>query len=241
MLRGMAFTFEPIGVIHSCYREKFGIPRQAGLAPQARAELEIFPPYGGPETLRELEGFSHLWVLFVFHANRERSWSPTVRPPRLGGNRRVGVFASRSPFRPNPIGMSAVAFAGIRHDGGRSRIDLLGADLLDGTPVLDLKPYLAWADARVGATGGFAPDRPERTVRVSFTAEAERALAEETRRGRTELRALIETLVGLDPRPSYREDGKGRYAMGLYDFDLHWEMTAADRAVVTALTPSRIG
>lgn len=138
----MTFSFQPIGVIHSCFKEKFGIPRQSGLVTAAQATLELHAPYDCPEALVELEGFSHIWVTFVFHQSMRDNWKATVRPPRLGGNQRIGVFASRSPFRPNPIGLSAVQLESIDCKDGHCQLQLRGADLLDGTPVLDIKPYV---------------------------------------------------------------------------------------------------
>ena len=162
------FTFAPIGVIHSCFKEKFGIPRQPGLVPAARAVLELLPPYNRAEAVRGLEGFSHIWVSFVFHACLDAPWKPTVRPPRLGGNRRLGVFATRSTHRPNPIGLSAVELERIETGPGRVLLHLKGADLMDGTPVLDIKPYLPYSDVIPGATGGFAAEAPARSVRGEF-------------------------------------------------------------------------
>jgi len=231
----MPYCFDPIGKIHSCFAEKFGIPRQPGLAPEARAVLELHPPYGGSEVLRELDGFSHLWVLFVFHGNHRHRWTPTVRPPRLGGNRRVGVFASRSPFRPNPIGISVVKIEGIRHVGMRSDIDLAGVDLLDGTPVLDIKPYVPWADAIAGAEGGYARERPMERLAVDFLPAVEERIDEWERAGRPLLKQLIRSLIELDPRPSYRrtEQDARTCSMKLFDIDLQWEMRDRKSAVVT--------
>ena len=132
----MPVALEPIGIVHSCFKEKFGIPRQAGLVREARATLELLPPFDRPEAVRGLESFSHIWIVFIFHANCRQSWKPTVRPPRLGGNRRMGVFASRSGFRPNPLGISAVELAALRFPDNRVVLDIRGGDLLDGTPVV---------------------------------------------------------------------------------------------------------
>ncbi len=148
------FRFAPIGIVRSCFREKFGIPRQPGLAPAARATLELLPPHNQPAAVRGLEDFSHVWLVFVFHGVPASRWQPTVRPPRLGGNRRLGVFATRSPFRPNPIGLSVVALDRIVTGQGRVALHLSGVDVLDGTPVLDIKPYLPYADR--------VPDRDRR-------------------------------------------------------------------------------
>ena len=145
------FQFAPIGVIHSCFGEKFGIPRQPGLVPAARATLELLPPYNQPAAVRELAGFSHLWLIFVFHGIPWGQWQPTVRPPRLGGNRRLGVFASRSPFRPNPIGLSAVRL--LRREG--CVLHVADVDMLDDTPLLDIKPYVPEFDAHPSAKAGW--------------------------------------------------------------------------------------
>lgn len=150
------FTFTPIGMIHSCFTEKFGIPRQPGLVPAAQASLAVLPPYDRDEAFRGIEQFSHLWIIFVFHGIAAGKWQPTVRPPRLGGNRRIGVFATRSAFRPNPIGMSTVALTGVRRQQDGFYLDLAGVDLLDGTPVLDIKPYSAGLDEAQQKEANFA-------------------------------------------------------------------------------------
>ena len=153
----MRYSFDPIGIVHSPFKEKFGIPRQPGLVPEAKARLEVLPPYDRSEAFCGLEDFSHIWVTFVFHEAICTRWQPTVRPPRLGGNRRIGVFSSRSPFRPNPIGMSVVALEGISNIEGKIELQLAGVDLLDGTPVLDIKPYIPYADSLPDARSGFVP------------------------------------------------------------------------------------
>jgi len=160
----MTCSFEPIGVIRSCFQQKFDMPRQPGLVPEARAVLELFPPYNRMESFRGSEGFSHRWVIFVFHECKADASRTTVRPPRLGGNRRVGMFATRSGFRPDPMGMSAVEMEKIEGDNKGIRIHLKGVDLLDGTPVLDIKPYLPYADRIFEAKGGFAARAPEKNL-----------------------------------------------------------------------------
>lgn len=151
------YCLNPIGTIHSCFKEKFTIPRQPGLVKQAKATLELIEPYNRKEAVRGLEEFSHIWVVFVFHKNESRGqWKPTVRPPRLGGNKRVGIFASRSPHRPSPIGMSAVKLEGIEESKDKILLHLSGVDLLDGTPVLDIKPYIGYADSIEDSYDGFA-------------------------------------------------------------------------------------
>ncbi|MDX9785579.1 MAG: tRNA (N6-threonylcarbamoyladenosine(37)-N6)-methyltransferase TrmO [Desulfobacterales bacterium] len=220
----MMITFEPIGVIRSCYKEKFGIPRQAGLVSQAEAILEMLPPYNREEAFRGLEAFSHIWVVFLFHDIDHRARRATVRPPRLGGNKRIGVFATRSGFRPNPIGMSAVALDGIRYVDGVLKLHLKGGDFLDDTPVLDIKPYIPYADCLPAAGGGFAASPPEKRFDVIFSTAAEercRCLAGEL----PHLKAFITGLLQSDPRPAYYEEkpAKKRFGTRIYDFDIQWE------------------
>tara|TARA_B100000700_G_scaffold18766_1_gene18381 strand:- start:7618 stop:8349 length:732 start_codon:yes stop_codon:yes gene_type:complete len=217
-----AFALTPIGRIESDYPDKFGIPRQPGLAPAARARLVLLPPYDDPLSVRGLEAFSHLWLTFVFHHSPER-WSPLVRPPRLGGNAKVGVFASRSTHRPNRLGLSLVELKGIDTDNGVA-LELSGHDLLDGTPILDIKPYLPWAEARPDARAGFAPDAPPQRP-VAFCAAAEETLAQ--REDAASLRALIGQVLAQDPRPAYRKGAESRlYGVRLRDVDVRFRALA---------------
>jgi tRNA-Thr(GGU) m(6)t(6)A37 methyltransferase TsaA len=193
--------------------------------------LELLPPYNRAEAVRGLEGFSHVWVSFVFHACMGESWKPTVRPPRLGGNRRLGVFATRSTHRPNPIGLSAVELERIEAGPGRVLLHLKGADLLDGTPVLDIKPYLPYSDVIPGATGGFAAEAPDTLFEVSFSRPAlDRCAAV------PELELLIRQILSQDPRPAYhgKNDAKRVFGMKLLDYDVKWEVTG-ETVVVTAI------
>jgi tRNA-Thr(GGU) m(6)t(6)A37 methyltransferase TsaA len=162
------FVFNPIGIVRSCFTEKFGIPRQPRLATAARATMEILSPYDQDEAFSGLDAFSHLWLVFVFHGIPKGKWRPTVRPPRLGGNRRTGVFATRSGFRPNAIGISAVVLEGIRRHKGKLMVELSGIDLMDRTPVLDIKPYLPYADIIPEAVGGFAADPPRSSLSLNL-------------------------------------------------------------------------
>lgn len=230
-----SFEFSPIGVIHSCFKQKFGIPRQPGLVSAAQATLELLPPYDCAEAMVELEGFSHLWIVFVFHQAMRDDWSPTVRPPRLGGNRRVGVFASRSPFRPNPIGLSAVRLDGIVERDGKRLLKLSGIDLLDGTPVLDIKPYLPYGDAIADARGGYAPAAPPAPLSVSFSREAE-AQIRSAERDHPGLLTLIEQVLAADPRPAYQSasSAKKQFGMRLWDYDVQWQV-AGNGLLVTGL------
>ena len=240
------FEFNPIGVVHSCFKEKFGIPRQPGLVSEARATLELEAPFNRSEAVAGLEGFSHIWIIFVFHEAMRERWRPTVRPPRLGGNQRVGVFASRSPFRPNPVGLSVVKLDDIECDGGRCLLHLSGADLLDGTPVLDIKPYLPYADALPEADGGYAADTPVQSISITFSELADAQCAELEQNGLPHLRQLIKQVLSQDPRPAYyvnkkhangeRVNGKHtekqHFGMRLYDFDLRWTVEAGQVTVL---------
>ena len=227
-------AMQPVGIIESCYPDKFGIPRQPGLARHATAILHLLPPFDDPDCVRDIEGFSHLWIHFLFHASPTR-WTPLIRPPRLGGNARTGVFASRSTHRPNRLGQSVVELAGVETaanttpDGEQSgkrngvRLLLRGHDLLDGTPVMDIKPYLPWVDAVPEARAGYAPAPPPRHA-VAFSAPAEQTLA--TRADSATLRALIEEVLAQDPRPAYHAarpaDGKRQYGVRLVDVDVRF-------------------
>lgn len=235
------FECNPIGVVHSCFKEKFGIPRQPGLVSAARATLELKAPFNRCEAVDGLNGFSHIWVIFVFHEAMREQWRPTVRPPRLGGNQRVGVFASRSPFRPNPVGLSVVKLEKIECGGGRCLLHLSGADLLDGTPVLDIKPYLPYADALPEADGGYAAETPVQNISIIFSELADTQCAERERNGLPDLRLLIKQVLSQDPRPAYLTNGeringghaeKRYFGMRLYDFDLRWAVEADHVCVV---------
>ena len=191
-------TLDPIGTVRSCFGGKFGVPRQPGLCPSAWGTLVFHPPYRCRESLRGLDGFSHLWLIFGFHETAAQGWKPTVRPPRLGGNRRIGVFASRSTFRPNGLGLSLVRLEGIDEstaDGPLLRLG--GLDLIDGTPVYDIKPYLPYAEAPADARGGFAqPEIPRLLLEISAGARpAFEALPPRAQ-------SLIREALTLDPRPA---------------------------------------
>lgn len=199
--------FQPIAHIQSEFPEKFGVPRQSGLIPSLRASLIFLPEYRAREAFRGLEGFSHLWLLWQFSQVPAGKWSPTVRPPRLGGNQRVGVFASRSPFRPNPIGLSCVELDSIDYDTPEGpRLWVRGADLVDGTPIFDVKPYLPSADCHPQASGGFTDNTPWSPLDVDFPP----ALLEWVPANSRE--ALLEVLAA-DPRPHYHHDPDRVYGM----------------------------
>ncbi len=217
------FTVKRVGVVHSCLKEKFGIPRQPGMAPSVTASLELLPPFDREEMVRELENFSHVWVQFYFHRAVEDGWKTTVRPPRLGGKKRVGVFASRSPHRPNYIGLSAVKLTGVRREKGKIFLDLAGVDLLDGTPVVDIKPYIPYSDCISEAEDGYTRVKISRTE-VRFTEEADRFCAHYERETGRELRQLIVELVGLDPRPPFQKKSRKEFGMLLWDVNVRWRV-----------------
>lgn len=207
----------PIARIHTSYGEKFGVPRQPGLAPSARGRIVFEKHCAQPEALRGLEGFSHLWLIFVFHL--AEGWSPTVRPPRLGGNERVGVFASRSPFRPNPIGLSVVKIERVEPDAPEGpTVHVSGVDLVDGTPLLDIKPYVAYADALPEATGGFAPSAPETRLSVEIP---EAVVARLAQAGPT-VPALVREVLAADPRPAFHDDPTREYGVSLEGFNVRF-------------------
>jgi tRNA-Thr(GGU) m(6)t(6)A37 methyltransferase TsaA len=219
------FHFNPIGIIRSCFTEKFGIPRQPRLAAAARATLEILPPYDRDEAFTGLEAFSHLWLVFVFHGIPQGRWRPTVRPPRLGGNQRIGVFATRSGFRPNPIGISNVALEGVRRHRGKFCLELSGIDLLDRTPVLDIKPYLPYTDSIAGAKGGFAAEKPRTRLHIEFS-DAARKVCNQLEKTHPGFSELVTQVLTADPRPAYIDEHSERTDFGirLYDRNVRWSV-----------------
>ena len=227
----MSYSFEPIGVMHSCFAEKFAIPRQPQLAPAARGVLELFAPYDKPEAVAGLEGVSHLWLLFVFHAAASGEQHMRVRPPRLGGNKRIGVFASRSTHRPNPIGQSVVRLDGIEP----GRLLLSGLDLLDGTPILDIKPYVPYADALGDARNSLAESAPPQ-LPVEWSVTALQQAREQAQRLQQPVQELIEQCLAQDPKPAYqRPDVNREYGVRFWDINVRWHYPQADRIRVLAV------
>ena len=215
------FNFPALGFIQSPYKQKFAIPRQPGLIPEATVYLELEPEYCDEAIVRGIDSFSHLWLLFVFHETADKGWSPMVRPPRLGGNARKGVFATRATFRPNPVGLSVVKLEGTERKNGKLLLKLSGIDLLDGTPVIDIKPYLPYSDALPDAAGGFADAAPQTAMTVSFSEQAEQFCQQQQE---PELQIFIEKVLKQDPRPSYKKqrDGEQSYGMTLYNYNIKW-------------------
>ena len=194
-----------IAQIRSDFPTKFGIPRQAGLVEGLRAQVVFAPEFRNPEALRGIEGFSHLWLIWEFSQNRREDWSPTVRPPRLGGNGRMGVFATRSPFRPNPIGLSCVRLERVEWDTPQGPVlHVSGADLMDGTPIYDIKPYVPYTDSHPEAAEGFAPPDTGRLLRVDIPEELLSQVPGEDR-------AALEGVLAQDPRPAYQRDPERVY------------------------------
>lgn len=220
-------TMNVIASIRNDFQEKFGIPRQSGVVETALSEIIFEPDYRSAEALRGLEGFSHIWLIWAFSASAGKGWSPTVRPPRLGGNARVGVFASRSPFRPNPLGLSAVKLENIvlqSPEGPLLRVS--GADLLHGTPILDIKPYLPYADCIPQATGGFAGTKPEPRLEVSAAREVLQGLPA------GKWKTLREVLA-LDPRPSYQDDPERIYGFAFAGRNVRFRVNGSTLEVLS--------
>lgn len=232
----MDFNFPAIGIVHSCFKEKFGIPRQPGLAPLASAEIELLPPYDDRSAFEGLEGCTHIWVQFVFHANKREEWKPRVKPPRLGGNKSLGVFATRSPTRPAPIGLSVVRFAGIIEREGKLLVQISGVDLLEGTPVLDIKPYVPYVDCILTAENQFAAAPPE-LIAVDIPASLMAQCADYWKRTGTNLAGLITQILQQDPRPQYQQPEPERiYGMKLLDLDVRWRYIEDNRQYRIQLT-----
>lgn len=217
-----SYQFNVVGYIQSPYKQKFAIPRQPGLIPEATGYLVLEEDYSDEAILRGIDSFSHLWLLFVFHETADKGWSPMVRPPRLGGNARKGVFATRATFRPNPIGLSVVKLEGVERKNGKLMLKISGIDLLDGTPIIDIKPYLPYSDALPDAAGGFADAAPQTAMTVSFAEQASIFCQQQSQY--PDLQVFIEKVLKQDPRPSYKKqrEGEQSYGMTLYNYNIKW-------------------
>ena len=229
-------TITPIATIHTEFPEKFGIPRQSGLAASLRGRVVFEPAFRNPDALRGLEDFSHIWLIWEFSANVRRNaasdvtaslWQPTVRPPRLGGNKAMGVFATRSPFRPNPLGLSCVEVESIEFSEEYGPvINVNGADLMDGTPIFDIKPYLSFTDSHPEAKNGFADKVFEKSLDVIFTPDTEKLL---TQKQKDELSSLL----SQDPRPSYQNDEERTYGMDYSNFNVSFRVCGNTLTVIS--------
>lgn len=221
-------TLKIIAHIQNDYTEKFGIPRQSGLVNSLKSKIIFEPEYRVREAFRGLEGYSHIWIIWQFSETGREAWSPTVRPPRLGGNKRMGVFATRSPFRPNPIAMSAVKLEKIDFDCPNAPIlTVSGADLMNGTPILDIKPYLPYSDAYPEARSGFALQEKEGILSVEFPQSLQEKIPPEKRQSLTEI-------LSQDPRPAYKEDSDREYTMAFGELQVSFKVEGG-AAIVTKI------
>lgn len=227
----MQYSISPIGYLRSCFREKFAIPRQPQLAPAARGTVELLPPFNQPEAIQGLEQVSHIWLLFLFHQTLESQPRLRVRPPRLGGNQRVGVFATRATHRPNGIGQSVVRLEQI----SPGRLLVSGIDLLDGTPILDIKPYVPYADAVAEASNQMATSPPV-TLEVGWSAPALFAAQQAGQRLQEPLVALVEQCLAQDPRPAYQTPHPDRcYGTRFWDVGVRWHYPTPERIEVISV------
>lgn len=228
----MTINIQPIGKISTPYNEKFAIPRQPGLAKSAEGIITFFDEFNDPNYLRGIDQFSHLWLLFHFHQTADKGHSPLVRPPRLGGNQKLGVFATRSTFRPNGIGMSVVEFSSVNFQNKQLSLTVKGIDLLDDTPILDIKPYIPYADNVLQATAGMAQHSPE-LMAVTFTEQANAQLQQFEQHNPT-LGQLIQEVLSQDPRPAYHQNSQPdkTYGMTLYDLNIQWHVINQQNVVL---------
>ncbi len=238
----MSFNNEiqAVAVCRSPYKQKFGIPRQPGLVTSARGFVELHPPFNHIDAVRGLEQYSHIWLLFCFHENLAQGWKTTVRPPRLGGNEKLGVFATRSTFRPNGIGQSVVKLHDIHQQKGKVLLEISAMDLLDGTPIIDIKPYIPFSDAIIDAQGGIAQAAPE-LIKVSFMAEVQTQLESYNAERYPNLPQIIQEVLAQDPRPAYKKakfDPK-QYQVALYDLDILWRVVD-DEIIVETIRSSTL-
>ena len=211
-------TIHPIAHIHTDFPEKFGIPRQSNLVETLEGQIIFTPEYRNPDYLRGIEGYSYLWLIWEFSANKEVAPSPTVRPPRLGGNVRMGVFATRSPYRPNPLGLSCVRLDHVEWDTPQGPvIHVRGADLMDGTPIYDIKPYQGWIESHPDADDGFVATNPWKSVKVTFEESVMKPLPES-------MRGTLVKILEQDPRPSFHDDPDRIYGMSFAGYEIHFQV-----------------
>lgn len=215
----MKAEIKPIAYIRTDFSSKFGIPRQSGLVDELEATIVFEPEYRNPDALRGIEEYSYLWLIWQFSECADKDWTPTVRPPRLGGNKRMGVFATRSPFRPNSLGLSSVKLLGVERTENEGYVlKVSGADLLDGTPIFDIKPYLTYVDSHPEASNGFALDEKSGSVEVEFENNLLEIIPEKKRK------ALIAVLA-QDPRPGYQDDCERIYGIAFAGFDVRFTVS----------------
>ncbi len=226
----MDITIRPIARMRSDFPTKFGIPRQSGLVEELRSTIVFEPEFRNPDTLRGIEGFSHLWLIWQFSEAVRDNWSPTVRPPRLGGNTRMGVFATRSPFRPNNLGLSCVKLLGVEHTGDQGTVlHVAGADLMDGTPIFDIKPYIPYSDSHPGAAGGFTDTASDFLLEVLFPEELLALLP-------ADKRDAAKAVLSHDPRPSYQRKPGRVYGLDFAGFNIRFTVDGDTLTVQTVET-----
>lgn len=226
----MDITIRPIARMKSDFPTKFGIPRQSGLVEALRSTIVFEPEFRNPDTLRGIEGFSHLWLIWQFSEAVRDSWSPTVRPPRLGGNTRMGVFATRSPFRPNNLGLSCVKLLGVEHTDQGAVLHVAGADLMDGTPIFDIKPYIPYSDSHPDALGGFTDTAGDFLLEVDFPPEMLAILPQSKQDAAC-------AVLSHDPRPSYQRKPGRVYGLNFAGFDIRFTVEDNKLTVVNVQPP----
>ncbi|PVX32424.1 tRNA-Thr(GGU) m(6)t(6)A37 methyltransferase TsaA [Pasteurella langaaensis DSM 22999] len=226
-------SLTPIAIIHTPYKEKFSVPRQANLVQDGTGIVELLAPYNVAEAVRGLEQFSHLWLIFQFDQIPTGKWQPTVRPPRLGGNQRVGVFASRATHRPNPLGLSKVELKKVECSQGKVLLHLGSVDLVDGTPIFDIKPYLAYADSEPSAQSGFAQDKPSSHLKVGFSPKAQSAV-KKIEEFLPHFQRFICEVLQQDPRPAYQQGKISArvYGVHLYEFNVRFQFVDTENIQV---------
>lgn len=225
---------QSIATVHSPYKQKFAIPRQPGLVSAAYGRIELLGECNNIELLRNIEQHSHLWVIFIFHATQNQGWKPLIKAPRLGGNKKTGVFSSRSTFRPNPIGMSVVKFEGVSKRNNSLYIEISGLDILDGTPVLDIKPYIPYSDSLAEARSQFASSPEDHQIQIRFNQVAQQQV-NQLQREYPKLALFIEQVLQQDPRPAYKKlkTDKQEYGMSLYDLNIRWQIQDQDCQIIS--------
>ncbi len=232
------YIFTPIAEVRSPYKDKFAVPRQPGLASSITSEIVVFPPYHSAEHFDQLQAFSHIWIQFIFHQTADKAYKPKVRPPRLGGNKSVGVFASRSTFRPNPIGLSVCELKSISFDKKHTILTVSGLDLIDKTPILDIKPYIQYSDSITNGISGYAQQEPTHRLEIIFS-NASLKVLESHSLGKKYQQNIVE-IISLDPRPSYKlakADDK-QYFVKLYDFEVCFSVNN-NQAIIESIIPTQ--
>ncbi len=237
------YNLNVIGTVTSPFQEKFAIPRQPGLATAAKGQVLLQGMANNPELVHGLDAFSHIWLIFIFHGNnidnsKECHWKALVRPPRLGGNKKMGVLATRSPFRPNPLGMSVVKLDSIVVKNKQTILNISGLDLLHGTPIIDIKPYIPYSDAVSNVKAGFAQEPPNALLSINFSTLA-LTIIKQYETIHPELELLITQILRQDPRPAYKQNKKDDkvYGMSLYNLNIQWRMTSISTVTVVKIEP----